>query len=179
MSDLGSVTHFSPAFAESGAPGMVLVVVRGDATLVRGYGETEKGNKHEPDGNSLLRLNSITKVFTTEVLVSLAADRKLALTDKLQRFTDKVVPSFGTAIPRQSHIRPFHWSGSSQPAAPTLVISTDETMPVSTARWTMAPRSTGSLRRRMLPLAMREMSSRSSTSRARCLTWRSTISRAG
>lgn len=84
------------AFAESGAPGMILVVVRGDATLVRGYGETEKGNKHVPDGNSLLRLNSITKVFATEVLASLAADRKLALTDPLQRFTDKTVPLFGT-----------------------------------------------------------------------------------
>ena len=84
------------AFAESGAPGMILVVVRGDATLVRGYGETEKGNKHAPDGNSLFRLNSITKVFATEVLVSLAADRRLALTDPLQRFTDKTVPLFGT-----------------------------------------------------------------------------------
>lgn len=81
------------SFAESGAPGMVLVVVRDDATLVHGYGETEKGNTHTPDGTSLLRVNSITKVFTTEVLVSLAGDRKLALVDPLQRFTDKTVPS--------------------------------------------------------------------------------------
>jgi len=64
-------------FMTSGAPGMVLVVVRGDRSLVLGYGETEKGNKQTPDGNSLLRLNSITKVFTTEVLVSLAAEGKL------------------------------------------------------------------------------------------------------
>lgn len=82
------------AFAESGAPGMVLVVVRGDAALVHGYGETRIGNKHAPDGTSLLRVNSITKVFTTEVLVSLAADRKLALTDALQHFTNKTVPLF-------------------------------------------------------------------------------------
>ena len=84
-------------FLNSGAPGMVLVVVRGDRTLVRGYGETEKGNKHEPDGASLLRINSITKVFTTEVLVALAAEGKLALTDPLQRFAgDAKVPEFGT-----------------------------------------------------------------------------------
>lgn len=83
-------------FLDSGAPGMILVVVRGDHTLVRGYGETEKGNNHTPDGASLLRLNSITKVFTTEVLVSLAADGKLALTDPLQRFaTNVTVPAFG------------------------------------------------------------------------------------
>ena len=84
-------------FLDSGAPGMVLVVVRGDATLFRFYGETEKGNKHAPDGASLLRVNSMTKVFTTEVLVSLAADGKLALTDRLQRFAgDAKVPAFGT-----------------------------------------------------------------------------------
>jgi len=82
-------------FLDSGAPGMVLVVVRGDRTLVRGYGETEKGNKHAPDGSSLLRLNSITKVFTAEVLASLVAERKLALTDPLQRFAGEKVPGFG------------------------------------------------------------------------------------
>lgn len=84
-------------FLDSGAPGMILVVVRGDRTLVRGYGETEKGNQHTPDGTTLLRLNSITKVFTTEVLVSVLADGKLALTDPLQRFAGEVkVPAFGT-----------------------------------------------------------------------------------
>ena len=55
-------------FLQSGAPGMVLVVVRGDRSLVLGYGETTKGNNHEPDGTSLFRLNSITKLFTTEML---------------------------------------------------------------------------------------------------------------
>jgi D-alanyl-D-alanine-carboxypeptidase/D-alanyl-D-alanine-endopeptidase len=88
---LGSVM-----FLDSGAPCMVLVVVRGDSTLFRFYGETEKGNKRPPDGTSLLRLNSLTKVFTTEVLVSLVADGKLALTDPLQRFAGDVrVPIFG------------------------------------------------------------------------------------
>ena len=88
---LGSVM-----FLNSGAPCMVLVVVRGDSTLFRFYGETEKGNKRPPDGTSLLRLNSLTKVFTTEVLVSLVADGKLALTDPLQRFAGDVrVPIFG------------------------------------------------------------------------------------
>jgi serine-type D-Ala-D-Ala carboxypeptidase/endopeptidase len=70
-------------FLNSGAPGMVLVLVHGGQSLVLGYGETEKGNNHARDGNSLFRLNSITKVFATEVLVSLAADGRLALTDRL------------------------------------------------------------------------------------------------
>jgi D-alanyl-D-alanine-carboxypeptidase/D-alanyl-D-alanine-endopeptidase len=83
---------------ESGAPGMVLVVVRGDAGIVRGFGETERGNHREPNGNSLLRLNSITKVFATEVLASLAAEGKVSLTDTLQYFAGgKTVPAFGNA----------------------------------------------------------------------------------
>jgi D-alanyl-D-alanine-carboxypeptidase/D-alanyl-D-alanine-endopeptidase len=83
-------------FIESGAPGMVLAIMRGDRSLVLGYGETKKGNKRTPDGDSLLRLNSITKVFTTEVLVSLVAEGKLGLTDPLQRYArDATVPAFG------------------------------------------------------------------------------------
>jgi D-alanyl-D-alanine-carboxypeptidase/D-alanyl-D-alanine-endopeptidase len=82
-------------FHDSGAPGMVLVVVRGDATLMRFYGETEKGNHRLPDGTSVLRLNSVTKVFTTEVVAALAAEGKLSLTDPLQRFAGDVkVPQF-------------------------------------------------------------------------------------
>lgn len=82
-------------FAEFGAPGMVLAIVRGGSSLVLGYGETEKGNKRTPDGDSLLRLNSITKVFATEVLVSLVAERKLSLTDPLQRYAGGAkVPEF-------------------------------------------------------------------------------------
>ena len=84
-------------FIDSGAPGMVLAVVRGDRSIVLGFGETERGNKHAPDGKSLLRLNSITKVFTTELLVSLAADGKLRLTDPLQRYAgDVTVPALGS-----------------------------------------------------------------------------------
>ncbi len=83
-------------FGETGAPGLVLVVVRGDDSLVLGFGETEKGNKQTPDGNSLLRLNSITKVFATEVLASLVAEGKLSVTDTLQHVAgDAKTPSFG------------------------------------------------------------------------------------
>jgi serine-type D-Ala-D-Ala carboxypeptidase/endopeptidase len=57
-------------FLDCGAPAMVLVVVRGQDTVIQGYGETTKGNGHEPDGKSLLRLGSITKVFTGELLAS-------------------------------------------------------------------------------------------------------------
>ena len=80
-----SISLAGPAmFLSSGAPGMVLVVVRGDAALVEGYGETAKGQGHEPDAKSLFRLGSISKVFTTEVLGSLVADGTVRLFDTLQ-----------------------------------------------------------------------------------------------
>ncbi len=63
-------------FLSSGAPGMVLVVVKGERSLVLGYGETAKGNGHAPDGASLVRLNSITKVFATEVLADPGGARR-------------------------------------------------------------------------------------------------------
>lgn len=83
-------------FLESGAPGMVMVIVRNGQSRVFGYGETAKGNGTEPNGQSLFRLNSISKVFVGEVAASLAADGKLRLTDPLQRHAGGVaVPAAG------------------------------------------------------------------------------------
>jgi D-alanyl-D-alanine-carboxypeptidase/D-alanyl-D-alanine-endopeptidase len=80
----------------AGAPG-ILVVVRGRETLVQGYGETTKGNGKEPDGCSLVRLASISKVFATELLAGMAAEGQLRLTDPLQQYAAAAVtvPRFG------------------------------------------------------------------------------------
>ena len=66
------------------APGMVIVVVRSPATLVQNYGETTNGNGKGSDRRSLLRLGSISKVFTTELLAGMAAEGKWRLTNPLQ-----------------------------------------------------------------------------------------------
>ncbi|MEO8925916.1 MAG: D-alanyl-D-alanine-carboxypeptidase/endopeptidase AmpH [Caulobacteraceae bacterium] len=95
---LAEATDLSGAamFLMSGAPGMVLVVVKGDRSIVLGYGQTAKGDGHAPDGASLVRLNSITKVFTTEMLATLTVEGKLRLTDPLARFSGAAkVPAFG------------------------------------------------------------------------------------
>src|SRR5262249_5635682 len=47
----------------SGAPGLVLAVVRGEESVVLGYGETRPGSKVEPNGRSILRMGSIAKVM--------------------------------------------------------------------------------------------------------------------
>ncbi len=84
----------------SGAPGMVLVVVRGPDSVVEGYGETAKGDKTEPTAQSLFRLGSITKVFATEILASLVVDGTVRLTDPLQKYAGSVtVPRFSGAPP--------------------------------------------------------------------------------
>src|SRR5215831_18337772 len=67
----------------SGAPGLVLAVVRGDESLVLGFGETRPGSKVEPNGRSILRVGSIAKVMAGHVLASMAADGTLKLTDSL------------------------------------------------------------------------------------------------
>jgi D-alanyl-D-alanine-carboxypeptidase/D-alanyl-D-alanine-endopeptidase len=73
-------------FLQSGATGMVLVVVRDDQVFFRGYGETAPDSHQLPTQDSLLRLCSLTKIFTTDVLTKLVADQTVRLNDPLQRF---------------------------------------------------------------------------------------------
>jgi serine-type D-Ala-D-Ala carboxypeptidase/endopeptidase len=83
-------------FLESGAVGMVLVVVDGDDQIVIGYGETAEGTGQTPDGKSLLRIGSNSKAFAGELLGGLAAEGVVKLTDPLQRFAPEGihVPDF-------------------------------------------------------------------------------------
>lgn len=86
-----SIALAGPAmWLDSGAPGMVLVVVHGAETAIEGYGETAKGNARQPDAHSLFRLGSVTKVSTAEVLASLVAQGTVRLDDPLQRYAGTV-----------------------------------------------------------------------------------------
>jgi serine-type D-Ala-D-Ala carboxypeptidase/endopeptidase len=73
-------------YADSGAAGMVVTVVQGDAAAVRGFGHVARGDARVPDGSTLVRLDSISKLFSSELLAKLVAAHKLALTDPLTRF---------------------------------------------------------------------------------------------
>jgi serine-type D-Ala-D-Ala carboxypeptidase/endopeptidase len=81
-------------FLQSGSTGMVLVVVRDHQVFFHGYGETAPGSHRVPDQNSLLRLCSLTKIFTADLLVKLVDDKTVRLDDPLQRYApaDMVVP---------------------------------------------------------------------------------------
>jgi D-alanyl-D-alanine-carboxypeptidase/D-alanyl-D-alanine-endopeptidase len=101
LSNLQSVDVLgSDLFLQSGSTGMVLVVVRDNQVFFRGYGETGPNSHQAPTEDSLLRLCSLTKIFTTDVLTKLVADQTVELDDPLQRFAPKhvVVPKRGHSI---------------------------------------------------------------------------------
>jgi D-alanyl-D-alanine-carboxypeptidase/D-alanyl-D-alanine-endopeptidase len=51
---------------------------------VRGFGKIADGSDKEPDGDTLMRIGSITKVFCGATLASMVADGKVSFTDRLQ-----------------------------------------------------------------------------------------------
>jgi serine-type D-Ala-D-Ala carboxypeptidase/endopeptidase len=79
---------------------MVLVVVRGDQVFFRGYGETAPGSGQVPTEDSLVRLCSLTKIFTTDLLTKLVADKTVHLDDTLERYAPR-----GVKVPER--IRPI------------------------------------------------------------------------
>ncbi len=81
-------------FLQSGSTGMVLVVVRDNQVFFRGYGETAPDNHQLPTQDSFLRLCSLTKIFTTDVLTKLIADKTVSLDDPLQSYAPRraIVP---------------------------------------------------------------------------------------
>jgi D-alanyl-D-alanine-carboxypeptidase/D-alanyl-D-alanine-endopeptidase len=82
----GAEQTLASLYAESGAPGMVVAVVEGDAAATRGFGRLGANDRRTPDGATLVRLDSISKLFAAELLAKLVVAHRLALTDPLTRF---------------------------------------------------------------------------------------------
>jgi serine-type D-Ala-D-Ala carboxypeptidase/endopeptidase len=87
-------------YAGSGATGLVMVVVRGDEVYFHGYGEGVPGSRQAPTPESVVRLCSLTKIFTTDLLAKLVSDGTVRLDDPLQKYAPEaaVVPQKGTPI---------------------------------------------------------------------------------
>jgi D-alanyl-D-alanine-carboxypeptidase/D-alanyl-D-alanine-endopeptidase len=81
-------------FARSGSTGMVLVVVRDDQVFFHGYGENAPQSGQAPASDSVVRICSLTKIFTSDVLTKLVLDKTVRLEDPLQSYAPahKVVP---------------------------------------------------------------------------------------
>src|SRR5262249_4073712 len=87
-------------FLEYGVPGLVLGAIRNGETSLAGFGETSEGSGKTPDGDTMMRIGSITKVFAGATLASLVADGTVKLTDPLQKHLDWgiTVPSRGRHV---------------------------------------------------------------------------------
>ena len=78
-------------------PGMVIGAVRNGETAVFGFGETAPGSGRTPDGNTIMRIGSITKAFTGHVMATLVAQGTVKLTDRLQ---DRI--GWGLTLPEKN-----------------------------------------------------------------------------
>jgi D-alanyl-D-alanine-carboxypeptidase/D-alanyl-D-alanine-endopeptidase len=76
-------------YHDSGETGLILLVVRYNQVFFRGYGETAPGSHQAPAEDSVIRLCSLTKTFTADVLSKLVADRTVKFDDPLQRYAPK------------------------------------------------------------------------------------------
>jgi len=129
-------------FAQSAVTGMVVVVVRNHEVLIRGYGETSPGNGVKPDANSLVRLCSVSKVFTADLLARLVAERKVGLSDPLEHFAPR---GKGVPVgPAGQRIRLLdlatHTSGLAREVGVYPANTPHFTFPDYAYRWTWLPR---------------------------------------
>jgi D-alanyl-D-alanine-carboxypeptidase/D-alanyl-D-alanine-endopeptidase len=110
-------------YLRSGSTGLVLLVVRGDEVFFRGYGETAIGSGLAPGPDSLMRLCSLSKIFATDLLLKLAAEKLVSLDTPLERFAppNVLVPgrnghvitlsdlaTHTAGLPREVHPAPAH-----------------------------------------------------------------------
>jgi D-alanyl-D-alanine-carboxypeptidase/D-alanyl-D-alanine-endopeptidase len=82
-------------YERSGATGMVMVAVHGNQVFIEGFGQTAPGSGRRPDAHSTVRLCSLTKIFTSDVLAKLTLDKTVRLDDPLQKYAPAgvIVPS--------------------------------------------------------------------------------------
>ncbi|HTE12926.1 MAG TPA: serine hydrolase [Chitinophagaceae bacterium] len=66
--------------------GTVLVAQKGKILLQKGYGYKNAAKKEMNDGNTIFQIGSITKQFTSAVILHLQEKKKLSIHDKLSKY---------------------------------------------------------------------------------------------
>jgi D-alanyl-D-alanine-carboxypeptidase/D-alanyl-D-alanine-endopeptidase len=129
-------------FQQSAATGVVLVEVRGNEVMIRGYGETAPASGRTPDANTEFRLCSISKIFAGDLLTRLSAAGTVSLADPLQRYAPRHV-----SVPHGPDGRPItledlalHTSGLPREVLPTPANVPHFTFPGYAARWAWLPK---------------------------------------
>jgi D-alanyl-D-alanine-carboxypeptidase/D-alanyl-D-alanine-endopeptidase len=68
------------------ASGAVVTVVDADTASVRGYGQISPKNPQVPNGRTLVRLQSLSKLLNSDLLSAMVAAGQVKLTDPLSRY---------------------------------------------------------------------------------------------
>ncbi len=89
-------------FEASRAPGMVAAVIDGGRIHVKGFGRTSATNTATPDANTLLRLNSLSKLMAGEVLARMVSSGGISLDATLQQRAPE-----GRRVPMHRNARPI------------------------------------------------------------------------
>jgi D-alanyl-D-alanine-carboxypeptidase/D-alanyl-D-alanine-endopeptidase len=93
--------HAEHIFYASAARGMALVVINNDQQEFRGLGESSANSDESPRPDSLIRIASLTKLMTSEVMVKLAQQGVINMNDPLAKYAppNSLVPAYDRALP--------------------------------------------------------------------------------
>ncbi|EQB99861.1 D-alanyl-D-alanine-carboxypeptidase/endopeptidase AmpH [Photorhabdus temperata] len=89
-------------FNGSNARGMAMVVIDNNQAVYRSFGETRPGNGIRPKPDSVIRIASLTKLMTSEIMIKLEEDKVLRSTDPLQDYS-----YYGVSVPQYSPLQPI------------------------------------------------------------------------
>lgn len=91
------MTHTAGAPVKAGnPPGMAVAVIKGrDTPLMKGYGFADMENKVAVTPQTVFRIGSITKQFTSAAIMSLVQEGKLKFDDDISAYCDtkKLIPN--------------------------------------------------------------------------------------
>ncbi|WP_407704361.1 D-alanyl-D-alanine-carboxypeptidase/endopeptidase AmpH [Winslowiella arboricola] len=73
-------------FYGTAATGMAMVAIDGNQRVFTSFGDTRPGNNVRPQKDSLIRIASLSKLLTSEVMVKLAEEGRLRLDDPLSKY---------------------------------------------------------------------------------------------
>ncbi|PHM29720.1 D-alanyl-D-alanine-carboxypeptidase/endopeptidase AmpH [Xenorhabdus budapestensis] len=108
------VEQYAQSIFNEGNPlGMAMVVIDNNQVMHRSFGETYPGSGIKPSQNSLIRIASITKLMTSEVMIKLAEKKRIRITDPLQKYSyyGVHVPHFSANQPIRLYHLASHTSG--------------------------------------------------------------------
>lgn len=87
-------------YIESRVPAVVIGAVRNGEVSVRGFGERSGKGSPAPDGDTIMRIGSITKAFTGEMLAHLAADGAVELAQPLAQLAPDLASGGNSHVQR-------------------------------------------------------------------------------